>query len=151
MVGVSAEQATFSNWIQQNQQKKALSVDMSQAMWKYRNLKQFAGIPLDQQAKDLPVDNLQQVQKALELKTDVKTWTGYLSPQSQDRQNVQHYNKIQQGLAKGTIRLFDQQKHFCSSVNKILVLITYGQLKYVLNPRYKYLRGQINVTSKHND
>lgn len=145
MTGISAQNAEFNTQILFTEQNNTVSVDMSEAMWRYKNLNKIGDCPVEQQAQNLPLDSIDKIQRALVLQTTVKTWTGYLSPKEEDKQSVQQYNKIQQGLIDGSLSFIDQQKHFCSDLGKIMILITYGQLQYKLNQRYKYLKGQIDV------
>lgn len=126
----------------QEDQDKTLSVDMSQQMWDYRNNNVFNGIPVSQQARDLNVKDIQELQKALIIHTDVTVWTGYISPQSDDRQAVKQYQEIRQKQALGTVQVFSQDRQFCPGLNKFLVLITYASLSYDLNPRYEYLKQE---------
>lgn len=153
MQGISAEQTILPDFTlsEFSSVDNSLSIDMSEQMWKYKNLKEFKGCPVQSQAQDLPVESIDKLERALQLKTKVYTWTGYISPLDEDIQNVHQYNRIQQGLNEGKFSILDQQKHFCGSLNKILVLIVYNQLSYTLHPRYKYLKEQLHVDTEYNN
>lgn len=147
MTGVSASQTLIPMDMIQVQEKDNITIDNSQAMWNYKNLNILGQYPVDKEAQNLPLDSIQKIQKALTLTTKVVSWTGYISPAQQDKPYLEQYDKIQQGLVEGRLRLIDQQKHFCSSIGKLMVFVTFGQMLYKLNPRYNYLKGQINVVS----
>lgn len=126
------------------EQESALTVDTSQSMWDYRNKNTYNGIPVEQTAQDLKVNNAQQLQRALQLKQGVVVWTGYLSPQYDDKKSVQQYRDIRQKQAQGLIRVYSQDRQFCPQINKFLVLVTYASLSYQLNPRLEYLKQEQN-------
>ena len=146
MLGVGANQTQLVDIFSDSRQlSNQVTVDMSQAMWRYKNLNLIGTLPVAEQAQNLPLDSIDKIQEVVQLSTTVKTWTGYISPQQQDKDSVLKYNEIQQGLTQGYLSLIDQQKHFCSDKGKLMVVLVYGQMLYKLNPRYKYLKEQLHA------
>ena len=117
--------------------------DSSKYLWQYRNLKSVSGIPVQKEAQDLPVQNFQQLQQALQLNTDTKVWVGYLSPQQEDKSSLQKYEEIKSLQVQGSVFIQQQERHFCPGLNKFLIMLVYSQCKYTLNPRYKYLKEEL--------
>lgn len=144
MKTVGAEDATIVNFYEeQNTQKNTLKVDMSGRMWQYRNKNSIQGIPVSQQAQDLPLNTFQQVMQALYIKYTAKVWTGYLSPDKQDIQSSKQYAQLKSKQLGNTIFVLNQERHFCASLNKVMIILTYTELSYQLHQRFKYLKQEL--------
>lgn len=120
------------------------NVDMSNDFWDYRNRGKFFGVPVQQEAKNLLVDNMEELNKALQYRPNVKIWSGYISPQEQDKEYLQQYKNIKQAQAQGVVQVLQEQKQFCPSMNKFLVFVTYNEISVDLNPRFNHLKESIN-------
>lgn len=126
------------------EQAPSVVVDLSQNMWDYRNRGKFNGVPVEEDAKQLLVNTSQQLQNALQPVSNVKTWTGYISPQNDDKKYLQEYAQIKQREIQGQIYIMSQDKQFCSSLNKFLLFVTYNEVQMGLNPRYRHLKESTN-------
>lgn len=120
----------------------AISADTSQQMWLYRNKNIFRGVPVSQEAADLPVNSIQELQSALQLSAVSKVWVGYISPAEQDIKYVQAYQELKQRQDKGQLIIVNQDRQFCSGLNKYMVLATYSEIAYQLNPRFQFLKQE---------
>lgn len=129
----------------QNQEEvQKPTVDMSQQMWDYKNRGIYQGIPVEDEAKDLLVNSVDQLQQVLQPKTSAVVWTGYISPQEADQKYVKQYQEIKQKQVQGRISILHENTQFCPSLNKFLILITYMNVQLGLNPRYKHLKEGSN-------
>ena len=114
--------------------------DNGTLMWEYLNEGSIRGIPVEPQAQGLSVSSAQDLQEALALQTDINVWTGYISPQEQDKTSLTQYQAIKNQELKGSFIIFSQQREFCPHQGKFLMLVIYGKMSYKLNPRFKYLK-----------
>lgn len=119
-----------------------VTADTSQQMWDYRNRNKFRDIPVAKGAVDLPVNSLQELQHALQLKAVSKVWVGYISPAQQDVNYVQAYQQLKQRQDIGQLVIIDQDRQFCPGLNKYMVLVTYSEMAYQLNPRFQFLKQE---------
>ena len=143
MEGIPANKASIcKDFFASDQQISSLKVDNSQQMWEYKNRNRLNGYPVSQNASNLYVNNVDQLKEALQPVYDIKMWTGYLSPQKQDEKYIQQYRDIIQASCDSTINILEEEKHFRSDIGKVMVIMTYAQIKMQLNPRYEYLKQE---------
>lgn len=131
----------------QKPEDTGLSVDTSQDMWEYRNRDRFNGVPVEEQARQLLVNNTQELQHALQPVSSIGTWVGYISPQQNDKKYLSEYNDIKQRQVQGQIYIISEDKQFCPSLNKFLLFVTYNEVQMGLNPRYKHLKETPDVST----
>lgn len=143
MSEIGAEDTRMSADIYQNQVfTNPATVDTSKQMWEYRNRGIYGGIPVKQDAKNLAVHTAQELTQALQLDVKACVWTGYISPQPEDAQNVKAFAQIKQREAAGQLIILEQNKQFCPGINKFLLLVIYNQTYFALNPRFQYLKQE---------
>lgn len=142
MDSISAKKATISKDFFAAQQTSSLKLDTSQQMWEYKNRNKLNGFPVSQNASNLYVNNIEELKEALQPVYNIKVWTGYLSPQKQDERYVQEYRDLIQANCQSTIAILDESKHFRPDIGKIMLIITYAEVKMQLNPRYEHLKQE---------
>lgn len=143
MDSTSADKARLSKeYFSQQERGTDISLDTSNTMWEYQNRQRFQGVPLTEEATNLYVNNTQQLEKALQPVYTVKVWTGYLSPQKQDKKYIQEYQNILQASVQSNVSILNEQKQFRSDIGKFMVVLTYAQQQMSLNPRFSYLKQE---------
>ena len=145
MTGIGPQSTNIPDIFAEQKQEPNFTVDMSQNMWDYRNRGTFQGMPVGDQAKNLLVENAQQLNRALQPKGVAGVWTGYISPLDQDHKYLQEYTQLMQRESEGKVFFLQQNTQFCPSLNKFLVFITYLNIELDLNPRYSHLKEENNV------
>ena len=142
MKGIGADQTLLADQPYIDQAQLGLTVQNSQVMYDYKKNNTWNGVPVQDQARDLPIDNADLLIGALKLNQRAKVWTGYISPQESDRKYVEEYAQLKQSQSQGQLVIYTQDKQFCPSLNKFLILLTYAEVSYGLNERYKYLKEE---------
>lgn len=135
---------TFMAIQPQEPKEEPVTVDRSQSLWDYRNRNTYNGMPVAPQARNLMVDNADQLNRALQPKGTSGVWVGYISPLDEDKQYLDSYAKLKEQETQGSIFILQENKQFCPSLNKILVFITYLKVQMDLNPRYEHLKEDKN-------
>lgn len=147
MDSVSAEKARIQeSYLEtiQEQFQPSISIDNSSAMWEYRNRGTIDGIPVSEDARHLYVNSMQQVRDATQLVMETHVWTGYISPKQQDKKTVKEYEDLLKQISNNQSIIIDQEKHFCADIGKLMLIITYADVKKTLHPRYAHLKEEVN-------
>lgn len=145
MQSIGADKARLSGAMYWQQEDPLTSaVDMSQQLWQFKNRHTFRGSPVQRESQNILTENYRQLQEAMQLIGQTKVWTGYISPQQADKDSLQQYSQLKKKEGNQQVYIITEDKQFCPSLNKFLVLITYCQLKYALNPRYDFLKENYN-------
>lgn len=142
-MGFTAEQTSLADDLKLSSQhliQPANSKD-SDALWQYQKKHTVLGISVQQQSRELPFSSQQQLFQALQIKNNVKVWTGYISPQFQTQN--QQYRDIKQKIADGNAIIVSQDRQFVPDKKAFLCILVYNQLEYKLNQRYDFYKQEI--------
>lgn len=147
MNSISAKDAFISpQYFQEADQNSTQkdSLDNSMAMWEYRNRNTIDGVPVDQTARDLYINNIEQAREATQTLVAMHVWTGYISPKEQDLKSRLQYQNLMQDSANNKIFIIQQQKYFCADIGKVMYIVTYAEVSKHLHPRYSHLKQENN-------
>lgn len=121
-------------------QKEQAFIDRSQQLWEFKNRHTFRGSPVQQASQNLLSQNYKQIQQAMQPVGQTCVWTGYISPEQSDKNSLLEYSQLKRKEGNQQVYIITQDKQFCPSLNKFLILLTYCQLRYALNPRFDFLK-----------
>ena len=143
MDSISASKTKLSkDFFHRGDQDTTPHLDNSHQMWEYKNRGIINGVPVSQDAKNLLVNSIDQVKEALQPSYDIKVWSGYLSPQKEDKKYLEEYRQIMQKSVDSSIAILKQHQFFRADIGKVMVTITYAEVEMQLNPRYSHLKQE---------
>lgn len=137
MQSVGPDQARFE---QDTQLQQTFAVDRSQQLWEFNTRHTVSGVPVNSQDTNIAIQKAQQLQQAFEPNVQLQVWTGYISPAQEDKQSLNKYTAIKRAESQRKAYIVSQDKQFCPTLNKFLILLVYCNVQMSLNPRYDFLR-----------
>ena len=111
-------------------------------LWSYHNEGRIHGIPVVDNAVGLPIDRDDMLDVAFTLKRVPKSKIFWMSPE--DEESIKLYDAMLAQQADGQLIIIDELKQYDTSKCKFMVWLRYDELSYELNPRFDYLREELN-------
>lgn len=111
-------------------------------LWSYHNEGRIHGIPVADNAVGLPIDRDDMLDVAFTLKRVPKSKIFWMSPE--DEESIKLYDAMLAQQADGQLIIIDELKQYDTSKCKFMVWLRYDELSYELNPRFDYLREELN-------
>ena len=111
-------------------------------LWSYHNEGRIHGIPVADNAVGLPIDRDDMLDVAFTLKRVPKSKIFWMSPE--DEESIKLYDAMLAQQADGQLIIIDELKQYDTSKCKFMVWLRYDELSYELNPRFDYLREDLN-------
>lgn len=111
-------------------------------LWSYHNEGRIHGIPVAENAVGLPIDRDDMLDVAFTLKRVPKSKIFWMSPE--DGESIKLYDAMLAQQADGQLIIIDELKQYDTSKCKFMVWLRYDELSYELNPRFDYLREELN-------
>ena len=111
-------------------------------LWFYHNRGVLHGIPVADDAVGLPLDREDMLDVVFLLKRTPKSKIFWISPEEAD--SIKMYDGLLQEQADGKLIILDELKQYDTSKCKFMVWVRYDELVYELNPRFEYLREELN-------
>jgi hypothetical protein len=118
--------------------------DIGNALWSYHNEGTIRGIPVADDAVGLPIDRDDSLDVYFQLKRTPCFKLLWMSPDKEDDEATKTYNKLLEAQAEGRLVIIEEAKQYDMTKSKFMVWIRYDELVYELNPRFAYLREELN-------
>lgn len=106
-------------------------------LWSYINEGSINGIPVEDSAKGLPIDNEYRLFDAFMIHRDPKVLVARIDPDNQD--TLKEYRELLERAASTDIEIIEEYKQYDPEHSSFVLWVRYDVLRYVLHPRYKYL------------
>lgn len=140
---VSIEEAMLAEEPPQNENyTSGVISDIGNPLWYYINEGTIRGIPVADDAIGLPIDRDELLDVAFILRRTPRSKIFWMSPEDAD--SIKMYDKLLTEQAEGKLVIIDELKQYDQSKCKFMVWLRYDELLYELNPRFAYLREEIN-------
>ena len=139
---VSIEEAMLSEAPIKEMQEQAQISTIGNELWSYHNEGRIHGIPVEDNAIGLPIDRDDMLDVAFLLKRIPKSKIFWMSPE--DEESIKLYDDLLTQQADGRLIIVDELKQYDTSKCKFMVWLRYDELSYELNPRFDYLREELN-------
>ena len=139
---VSLKDALLSDPPTEQQDKDNPITEIGNALWSYHNEGRIRGIPVADNSIGLPIDRDDMLDVAFTLKRTPKSKVFWMSPEEEDA--IKMYDKLLEEQADGRIIIVDELKQYDTSKCKFMVWLRYDELLFELNPRFDYLREELN-------
>ena len=114
--------------------------DEGNALWSYHNENRINGIPVEESARRLKIDKDDMLAVAFVLDREPKSAVIYMSPDKED--GVRVYDEILKKVYNGEAVIIDEMKQFDPQKGCFVAWVRYDLLRYVLHPRFNYLRKE---------
>lgn len=140
---VSSEEATLTETPnQQENSTTGVISDVGNALWYYHNEGTIRGIPVADNSVGLPIDREDLLDVAFILRRTPRSKIFWMSPE--DEESIKLYDKLLNAQAEGRLVIIDELKQYDMNKCKFMVWLRYDELLYELNPRFEYLREELN-------
>lgn len=140
---VSPEEATLTETPnQQENSTTGVISDVGNALWYYHNEGTIRGIPVADNSIGLPIDREDLLDVAFILRRTPRSKIFWMSPE--DEESIKLYDKLLNAQAEGRLVIIDELKQYDMNKCKFMVWLRYDELLYELNPRFEYLREELN-------
>lgn len=140
---VSSEEALLTETPQsQENSTSGVISDIGNALWYYHNQGTIRGIPVADNSIGLPIDREDLLDVAFILRRTPRSKIFWMSPE--DEESIKLYDKLLNAQAEGRLVIIDELKQYDMNKCKFMVWLRYDELLYELNPRFEYLREELN-------
>lgn len=110
------------------------------ALWSYHGEGRIDGIPVDERDRGLKVDSDEMLHVMFRLDRRPCSLMLYMSPD--DEEGRKAYDGLLQRVYDGEVLVVDEIKQYDPAGGRFIVWVRYDELKYVLHPRFNYLREE---------
>ena len=138
----SNEAMLFETPNQQENSTSGVILDPASSLWEYHNQGTLHGVPVADNAVGLPIDKESLLDVALTLKRTPRSKIFWMSPE--DEESIKLYDKLLAAQSENQLVIIDELKQYDASKCKFMVWLRYDELLYELNPRFEYLREELN-------
>jgi len=139
---VSSQEAMLTDTPNQQQNSTSGVIsDIGNALWYYHNEGTIRGIPVADDSIGLPIDREDLLDVAFILRRTPRSKIFWMSPE--DEESIKLYDKLLNAQAEGRLVIIDELKQYDMNKCKFMVWLRYDELLYELNPRFEYLREEL--------
>ena len=139
---VSVQDATLAESpAQEESYTSGVISDAGNALWAYHNEGTIRGIPVAANAVGLPIDKEAMLDVAFLLRRTPRSKIFWMSPE--DEESIKLYDDLLAQQAEGKLIIVDELKQYDMNKCKFMVWLRYDELLYELNPRFEYLREEL--------
>ncbi len=112
---------------------------LGNALWSYRNEHRINGVPVAEGDTELKITSDDILLSAFVLDRRPMSAVLYVAPGSE---GSEQYDALLARAYAGEIVIVDEIKQFDAANARFVVWVRYDEVRYVLHPRYKYLREE---------
>ena len=139
MVGIDDTALTLPDTLPGNSEiHEDFGSDAGDALWWFMNKGTINGVPVADVDRSAKVDSDKLLQEAFILERVPHSEMFKMSPDNADE--LARYDELLKKVYEGKALIVDETKQFCPDKGYFLVWMRYDELRYVLHPRYAYLK-----------
>lgn len=110
------------------------------SLWLYQTQGRIYGIPVEDSARSLKIDSDEMLDTVFQLDRRPKSLLLALAPGEQSA--LDEYDRLLDKVYNGTASILSEDRQFDQVNGRFIVWVRYEELKYVLHPRFSYLREE---------